>query len=728
VFAVFDLLPRGNTLSDEAWGRRHLFLQWVLLLHVPALLVFGVLRGEGVGHTAAVLVLPFACLVLSRLASQRRLASCLVTGGLVSCSVALVHLAGGAIEAHFHYFVLIGFIALYHDWVPFLAGVAVAVLSHVLGSAALTSSFYQHPDGHQHAWAWTLVHVSALLAACAGLVTFWKATEDEQRHSLARGTRLAEAELTRRRHTANLLANLARRNQPLLHRQLGLLNRLEDDERDPDALANLFQLEHLATRIRRNAESLQVLAGEDPPRTWSRPVPLVDVVRAAIAEIEDLDRVDFAVDEVLAVGGRAVADVTHLLAELIENAVRFSPPGVVVMLRTRPYLQSPGAAVLTIEDWGAGMSDREFAEANAVLRGPLEIGPSTPRRLGLHVAARLAARHQISVSLSATPGGGVTAGVLLPASLLSDAPTPPMLPPGRGPAPAAVVERTAAEPVQYPPAAPQPARATGPAPEPAPSLESAAPTPATERGPAAEPEPARRTPVAGPERAVAEVAAAVLPPTAYGRTAPVAPGTTTIWTSALVPQEDNWRSWWTPRGPHAATATPFTSEAAEATAAEHPAPRPTAPGLPAPGLPAPGLPAPEATAAGLAQGRTAAEPPKPPPPPVTVPTAHSSGAHGATTTAAGTADAAGGSTARTAGAQGPVPGLRLSRRVPQASLAVELRSRPLGIEAAPIPDPVRTREALSRFQARQRAGRAVVEAQVTSEVATGHRSDDGEGR
>ncbi len=260
----------------------------------------------------------------------------------------------------------------------------------------------------------------AVLAACCGVVIFWETTEREQRKTLALTKQLADAEITRRRFTSDLLVNLARRNQSLLYRQLGLINQLEDQEEDPDALADLFQLDHLATRIRRNAESLLVLSGEEPPRTWGRPVPLVDVVRAAIAETEDLDRVVFAVDERLAVFGNAVADLTHLMAELVENAVHFSPPEASVILRTRPYLQSPGAHVLTVEDWGVGMRAEELAAANDVLAAPQEVDLSVSQRLGLHVVARLAQRHGIEVSLTPTPGCGVTAAVVLPASLFAD--------------------------------------------------------------------------------------------------------------------------------------------------------------------------------------------------------------------------------------------------------------------------------------------------------------------
>jgi len=420
VSAVLEYLPRGNTLSDDAWHKRHFLLLVVLAGHLPALFLFGVLRGYAPNETAEVLAVPLACLILGRVMRGRRTASIFVTLGLVYCSATLVGLSAGAIEAHFHFFIMIGFIALYQDWVPFLLNVVFTVLSHGIGSSLVPGLMFNHSAAQSDPWTWSLIHGLAVLAACVGVVLFWRTTEDEQVRSLRLTEQLAEAELGRRKFTSDLLVNLARRNQNLLYRQLGLINRLEDKERDPDALSDLFTLDHLATRIRRNAESLLVLSGEESPRTWRGSVLLVDLVRAAIAETEDLDRVDFAIDESLAVTGRVVADFTHLLAELLENAVHFSPPGVTVMVRSRPSHLTAGAQVITIEDWGIGMASAELADANGLLRLPREVDLSVSKRLGLHVVARLAQRHRISVELTATPGGGVTAVVLLPPALFVD--------------------------------------------------------------------------------------------------------------------------------------------------------------------------------------------------------------------------------------------------------------------------------------------------------------------
>ncbi len=428
-------LPRGNTLDAKVWRRRHLLLQWILLLHVPGLFLFGLGVGRGLTFTFWAVAPLGLCIAGGMLTQHRRFASLSITAGLVYCSAALVGLSRGSIEAHFHFFVMIGFIALYQDWVPFLWNIVFTVVSHGVGSIWQSNLIFNHPAGQTNPWVWSGIHGLAVLAACVGVVLFWRTTEDEQQKTLTLRTRLADAEISRRKFTSDLLVNLARRNQSLLYRQLGVINQLEEQEKDPDALADLFRLDHLATRIRRNAESLLVLSGEDAPRIWSNPVLLVDVVRAAIAETEDLDRVVFDIEERLAVSGKAVADLTHLLAELVENAVHFSPPQARVIIRTRPYLQLPGGQVLAIEDWGVGLRPEDLENANELLADPPEVDLSVSRRLGLHVVARLARRHGIGVSLTPTPGCGVTAVVVMPPELFSDEAATPVGQPDDQPQP-----------------------------------------------------------------------------------------------------------------------------------------------------------------------------------------------------------------------------------------------------------------------------------------------------
>ena len=439
---LLDYLPRGNLLDDIAWRKRHHIVLWVLGLHLPALFIFALLLRHGLLASLAGLAPLIGCMLLGVWKSQRRVASFFTSAGLVYCSAALVVFSRGSIEAHFHFFIIIGIIALYQDWVPFLWNIIFTVLSHGIGTAWQAGLIFNHSAAQVNPWVWSLIHGVAVLFACVGVVIFWRTTEDEQHTSMRLATQLADVELSKRKFTSELLVNLARRNQSMLYRQRDIINQLEDRERDPDALGDLFRLDHLATRIRRNAENLLVLSGEEAPRTWSEPVALIDVVRAAIAETEHRDRVDFSVDERLTVLGHTATDLTHVLAELVENAVRFSPPQAKVTIRTRSCLRASGEVVIAIEDWGVGMRPEDLAHANDLLACPRDIDMAASHRLGLHVVARLATRHGIRASLSDTPGSGITAVVALPAEVFADdrlgltgqSPLLPRIPQPRSPA------------------------------------------------------------------------------------------------------------------------------------------------------------------------------------------------------------------------------------------------------------------------------------------------------
>jgi signal transduction histidine kinase len=219
-----------------------------------------------------------------------------------------------------------------------------------------------------------------------------------------------------RKGMGDLFVNLARRNQSLLQRQLELLDELERNEHDPTALDALFKLDHMATRMRRNAESLLVLSGAEQPRQWPEPIVLLDVVRSAASEIADFPRVDLVgVDDELAVSGRAVADLAHLLAELLENATSFSPPDSAVVVSGAT---TASGFVLAISDQGIGMPPEKLAEANQLLANPPVVGLALSRALGLHVVGSLAARHHITVELRAGAPVGLVALVALPSSIL----------------------------------------------------------------------------------------------------------------------------------------------------------------------------------------------------------------------------------------------------------------------------------------------------------------------
>jgi len=227
--------------------------------------------------------------------------------------------------------------------------------------------------------------------------------------------RLAADEAMLRGNLNAMFVNLSRRSQSLIERQLGLIDELEQSEQDADRLSSLFRLDHLATRMRRNSENLLVLAGHEASRRWSQPVPLVDVLRAAISEIEQYERVVLNVQPGIQVVGQAVNDVVHLVAEVVENATTFSPEDTQVYVTGQPL--TSGGVLLDITDNGVGISEQEMAHANWRLDNPPVVDVAVSRRMGLFVVGRLAARHGVRVRLRHAQSGGLTALIWLPESV-----------------------------------------------------------------------------------------------------------------------------------------------------------------------------------------------------------------------------------------------------------------------------------------------------------------------
>jgi len=224
--------------------------------------------------------------------------------------------------------------------------------------------------------------------------------------------RLAANEAALRGNVNAMFVNLSRRSQSLVERQIRLIDDLEQGEQDSERLANLFQMDHLATRMRRNSENLLVLAGHELSRQRTDPVALVDVLRAAVSEIEQYERVVPNIQPGISVRGQAVNDVVHLLSELAENATTFSPADTPV--NVSGHLLNSGGALLDISDQGVGMDAGEMAHANWRLDNPPVVDVAVSRRMGLFVVARLAARHGIRVRLRPASRGGLTALVWLP--------------------------------------------------------------------------------------------------------------------------------------------------------------------------------------------------------------------------------------------------------------------------------------------------------------------------
>ena len=229
--------------------------------------------------------------------------------------------------------------------------------------------------------------------------------------------RSAIDEASIRQGVNDMFRNLARRNQSLLQRQLSVLDDMERRAADPDVLEDLFKMDHLTTRMRRHAEGLIILSGAPPGRSWSAPVKLIDVMRGAVAEVEDYARVTVSTQARTALAGSAVTDVIHLLAELIENATSLSPP--FTQVRVGGESVASGFAI-EIEDRGLGMTPQRLAELNDRLANPPDLNPANTEQLGLFVVGQLARRHRISVMLRPSPYGGTTVVALLPSDLLVD--------------------------------------------------------------------------------------------------------------------------------------------------------------------------------------------------------------------------------------------------------------------------------------------------------------------
>nr|WP_313896859.1 nitrate- and nitrite sensing domain-containing protein [Streptomyces sp. GC420] len=225
--------------------------------------------------------------------------------------------------------------------------------------------------------------------------------------------RLASEQALLRGNINAIFTNLSRRNQSLIEGQLTLITDLENNEADPDQLENLFRLDHLATRMRRNGENLLVLAGEEPGRRWDQPVPLVDVLRAASSEVEQYERIELSGVPEAEIHGQAVTDLVHLLAELLENATTFSSPQTKV--RVTATRLPDGRIMVEIHDKGIGLTAEDFADINHKLANPPTVDAAISQRMGLFVVGRLADRHGIRVQLR--PSGeqaGTTSLVMLP--------------------------------------------------------------------------------------------------------------------------------------------------------------------------------------------------------------------------------------------------------------------------------------------------------------------------
>jgi signal transduction histidine kinase len=247
--------------------------------------------------------------------------------------------------------------------------------------------------------------------------------------------RLAGEQAMLRENVNSMFANLSQRSQDLVERQLGVLDRMEADEQDPDTLGGLFELDHLATRMRRNSENLLVLSGQDLDRVYGGPATADDVIGAALSEVEHYQRVVVERTPAVSVHGEVVSDLVHLVAELLENATDYSGADTTVTVTSS--MTAAGEWRIDITDAGAGMAAPEIRRANARLAEPPEVDVEVSRRMGLYVVGRLAQLHGIGVRLSPARTGGLTATVLVPAGVVTHRAPPRPVSSARSAVPAA---------------------------------------------------------------------------------------------------------------------------------------------------------------------------------------------------------------------------------------------------------------------------------------------------
>ncbi|MBB2946881.1 signal transduction histidine kinase [Actinoplanes lutulentus] len=334
-------------------------------------------------------------------------------------------------------------------WLATVASRSVARPLSVLANEANRLASTQLPEAVQRAATGDSTAPPSSVRVPRGASIEVKLVADAFDRVQATAYSLATEQATLRRTTAESLANLGRRNQNLLRRQLGFITKLEREESNPTGLANLFELDHLATRMRRNAESLLVLVGAASPRQLSDPLQVSDVIRAAVSEVEEYRRVTLRrVDDTL-VNGTGVSGIAHMLAELIENGLAFSPPDVDVEIHGR---RIGGTYLIAVMDQGIGMSPADMQRANERLRGEGDFITAPARFLGHYVVGRLALQMGIDVQLTPSPVTGVTARITLPAELLAEQQTI-----GSTPRPAARPIAAAVEPRRLPQSSPEPA-------------------------------------------------------------------------------------------------------------------------------------------------------------------------------------------------------------------------------------------------------------------------------
>lgn len=394
-------LPRGNLLDDAAWSRRHRLLLVLLALHLPVLSVLGILTGRPALQLLVELGPVGAALVAGVLTRSRLARSVAVTAGLVVCSSVLVHLSGGLTEAHFHYFVVLGFVGLYQDWRPYLVALAYVVLGHGVMAAVAPGVIYSDPHALARPWLWSLVHAGFVLAACVAQVILWKQTERQQAAAhdyyarLYEGERAVVAQLRQAQDVKDQLIGVVGHEfrTPLTAIQ-GFARTLDArfDRMHPDAVQTCTQaIERESKRLNRMVTNLLTASEELVPAPDDHCI-LHHATRAAVSEIT----------QIAPVVGRAIdvripADVTvamsreattQLLSNLLDNAVKFAAPDTDIQVTSRHDDQM---VVLEVANVGPPISE---IDRERIFDAFVQADSSDTRRysgmgLGLHIVAKI---------------------------------------------------------------------------------------------------------------------------------------------------------------------------------------------------------------------------------------------------------------------------------------------------------------------------------------------------
>ncbi|MEE8602741.1 ATP-binding protein [Euzebya tangerina] len=402
-------------LAFQGW---HRLLRFLLVLDAVALGLFAFFREVDTIELLGFVAVPLALVGAASLVGSDRFRSALVAIGFSWCSWLIVVWSGGAIEAHFHGLVVIGLVALYQDGPPVVLVAVGQILLHGLGLVD-PPLVYNHQAAIDAPAVWGFIHVIAILGAVSVPVFVWRGSRDRAQAYASRASSkaFAVADARRRKELAQVYATVARRSQSLLERQIGVIEELQQHEQDPDSLQRLFTLDHLATRMNREATSMLVLAGGEPSRRVTGNPPLSEVVRAAVGEIESYTRVDVRLEDDRSVTGPVVAALVHLLSELVENATMYSAPSTRVDVIGGST--TDGGYELLVRDRGIGLDEQKLEQYNTLLSEGSNTATVDTQRLGFEVVGRLADRYDITVTLDHNISQrGVNATIGIPAALL----------------------------------------------------------------------------------------------------------------------------------------------------------------------------------------------------------------------------------------------------------------------------------------------------------------------